>query len=158
MDVVKGGRGVDRTTRAGDVPDSGHSRENGFGALRLLLALAVVAGHAVPLGFGGGNPGTGVTRGQSDLGTLAVCGFFVISGMLVTRSAVRLPVGRFLWHRALRLLPGLWCCLLVTALVAAPAVARYEGVPVTELFGRADGPWGAVARRMHGRLAPLMMQ
>ncbi|WP_431679072.1 acyltransferase family protein [Kitasatospora sp. KL5] len=145
MDAVKGVAGAGLSAGTGGTPGPGRSRENGFGLLRLLLALAVVASHARPLGFGGGNPGTGVTRGQTDLGTLAVCGFFVLSGLLVTRSAVRLPVGRFLLHRALRLLPGLWCCLLVTALVVAPAVAWHEGAGVADLFGRPDGPWGYLA-------------
>ncbi|GAA0662001.1 acyltransferase [Kitasatospora atroaurantiaca] len=121
------------------------SQRNGFGALRLLLALAVIASHSFPLGFGRPNMGAAATRGQTDVGTLAVCGFFVLSGLLITRSGRRLGVGRFLWHRALRILPGLWCCLLVTALVVAPLVAWHEGRDLSAWWSRPDGPWSYLA-------------
>jgi peptidoglycan/LPS O-acetylase OafA/YrhL len=55
-----------------------------------------------------------------DLPGLAVAGFFGISGFLITRSARRSSLPRYLWHRALRILPGLWGCLLVTGFVLAP--------------------------------------
>lgn len=51
-------------------------------------------------------------------GGIGVKGFFVLSGFLVMRSERRLSGPReFLWHRGLRIFPGLWCCLMVTALV-----------------------------------------
>ncbi|WP_441245638.1 acyltransferase family protein [Kitasatospora sp. McL0602] len=124
---------------------SAWSARNGFGALRLALALAVIASHAMPLGFGRPNLGTAATHGQTDVGTLAVCGFFVLSGLLITRSGRRLGFWRFLWHRALRILPGLWCCLLVTALVVAPLLALHEGQDVTAWWSRPDGPWSYLA-------------
>ncbi|MFD3780810.1 acyltransferase family protein [Streptomyces sp. NPDC058612] len=95
-------------------------RNNSMGLLRLVLSIAVVVSHARVLGFGKAEFGHAFTHGQVDLGKWSVYGFFVLSGILVTRSAARLPLGRFLWHRALRLLPGLWVCLLLTAFVAAP--------------------------------------
>lgn len=121
------------------------SQHNGFGVLRLVLAVAVIASHARPLGFGRANLATGTTHGQADVGTLAVCGFFVLSGLLITRSGRRAGLGRFLWHRALRILPGLWCCLLVTALVVAPLVALHEGHRLSTLWSRPDGPWDYLA-------------
>jgi peptidoglycan/LPS O-acetylase OafA/YrhL len=93
-------------------------RANALGFLRLCLALAVLVGHSWPLGAGRATPGLGFSRGQADLGTLAVGGFFVLSGFLVTASAARLGPVRFAWHRCLRIFPGLWVCLLVIALVA----------------------------------------
>ncbi|MDG6104587.1 acyltransferase [Dactylosporangium aurantiacum] len=90
-------------------------RANALGFLRLCLALAVLVGHSWPLGAGRPTPGLGVTHGQADLGALAVDGFFVLSGFLVTASAARLGSVRFAWHRFLRIFPGLWACLLVTA-------------------------------------------
>ena len=71
---------------------------------------------------------------QTNIGTLAVFGFFVLSGLLITRSARRAGVGRYCWHRALRIFPGLWVCLLVTAFVVAPLVALRE-------HGTLDGFW-----------------
>ncbi|MEV0732442.1 acyltransferase [Polymorphospora sp. NPDC050346] len=91
-------------------------RANSFGFLRLCFSIAVVLAHAAVLGYA--RPLTTVV----DVPGLAVAGFFGISGFLITRSARRSPLPRFLWHRALRILPGLWVCLLVTALVVAPVL------------------------------------
>ena len=53
--------------------------------------------------------------------------FFVLSGFLISRSGLRSPsLGRFLWHRFLRIFPGYWVCLLICALVFGPLVAMYE--------------------------------
>ncbi|MER8042829.1 acyltransferase [Streptomyces sp. NPDC094032] len=95
-------------------------RHNSLGLLRLLLASAVVVSHARILGYGGKEYLHTFTGGQTDLGKLSVYGFFVLSGILVTRSGMRLGLGRFLWHRALRIFPGFWVCLMVAAFVAAP--------------------------------------
>ncbi|MEW2414326.1 acyltransferase [Streptomyces sp. NPDC046866] len=104
----------------GSVAELFSGRDNSLGLLRLVLASAVVLSHARILGFGQREFGHHFTGGQTDMGKVSVIGFFVLSGILVTRSGNRLPVGRFLWHRALRLLPGLWVCLLVTACAVAP--------------------------------------
>lgn len=93
-------------------------RANALGFLRLCLALAVLVGHSWPLGLGRATPGIGLSGGQADVGSLAVDGFFVLSGFLVTASAARLGAVRFAWHRCLRIFPGLWACLLLTAAVA----------------------------------------
>ncbi|GGM58704.1 O-antigen acetylase [Dactylosporangium sucinum] len=98
-------------------------KANGLGLLRLVLALAVLVAHSWPLGSGAANPGLGLTRGQTDLGALAVDGFFVLSGFLVAASGRRLGPVRFAWHRCLRIFPGLWTCLLVLAFVLAPLVS-----------------------------------
>ncbi|WBC14308.1 acyltransferase [Micromonospora sp. WMMA1998] len=105
-----------------------HGRANGFGALRLAFALAVVLSHSAALGFG--RP----LAHRVDLGALAVAGFFVISGFLVVGSARRTSTPRFLWHRALRIWPGLWACLLVTGLVVAPLLCL-------DRHGTLDGLW-----------------
>ncbi|POX45314.1 acyltransferase [Streptomyces sp. Ru71] len=104
----------------GTVAERLAGRHNSLGLLRLCLALAVVVSHARILGYGGKEYLRYFSGGQTDLGKLAVYGFFVLSGILVTRSGARLGVGRFLWHRALRILPGFWVCLGLTAFVAAP--------------------------------------
>ncbi|MEV7027014.1 acyltransferase, partial [Kitasatospora sp. NPDC093558] len=102
-------------------------RKNGFGLLRLVLASSVIFAHAMPLGLG--KPGLGqlASRGQTDVGEIAVAGFFVLSGLLITRSGMRLSTGRYLWNRGIRLLPGLWVCMLLTAFVIAPVVAYHQG-------------------------------
>ncbi|GAA1572352.1 acyltransferase [Dactylosporangium maewongense] len=114
-------------------------RDNGIGAIRLGLAVAVVLAHATSLGFGWEDLGRSLFQRQTNVGTLAVFGFFVLSGLLITRSAAHTSVWRFAWHRALRILPGLWVCLLVTAFVAAPVVALHQR---GTLAGFWDGPKG----------------
>ncbi|MDH6111007.1 peptidoglycan/LPS O-acetylase OafA/YrhL [Kitasatospora sp. MAP12-15] len=120
---------------------SSWSRENGFGLLRLLLAISVIASHSFPLGYGKADLGVGISHNQTNVGALAVAGFFVLSGLLITRSGMRLTTGRFLWHRALRLLPGLWVCLFLTAFVMAPLVAIHEKQSLSALFSSPTGPW-----------------
>ncbi|MER7167161.1 acyltransferase [Micromonospora sp. NPDC000207] len=115
-------------------------RDNAFGFLRLALALGVLVAHSWPLGLARPSFGASLTFGQSDLGTLSVQGFFVISGFLVAGSALRLSPARFAWHRALRILPGLWVCLVVTALVIAPAVYVVENGTLTGFLTHPEGP------------------
>lgn len=99
-----------------------HSRSNAIGALRLSFALLVIVSHAFPLGYARPNPLSHFSRGQTDLGSLAVAGFFVLSGFLITRSAQRQSLARYAWHRALRIFPAFWTCLILTAGILAPAL------------------------------------
>ncbi|WP_432987003.1 acyltransferase family protein [Dactylosporangium sp. CA-233914] len=117
-------------------------KANGLGLLRLAFALTVLLAHSWPLGIARPNPGQGLTRGQTDLGTLAVDGFFVLSGFLVAASARKGNALRFAWHRFLRIFPGLWVCLAVTALAAA--LTGHAGGPgfVRENFFGAVHQWG----------------
>lgn len=98
-------------------------RHNSLGFLRFLLAAMVLLTHSFPLGgfSGGRDPMFGWTRGQDHFGGIAVGGFFVISGFLITRSLASAPsLPNYLWRRFLRVFPGFWVCLLVTAFVLGP--------------------------------------
>lgn len=96
-------------------------RCNSVNALRLGLAGLVLLSHTLKL-HGGSDPLEPITRGGPDMGTIAVDGFFALSGYLITQSYLTSPsVGRYVWRRALRILPGFWVCLLVTAVVFLPA-------------------------------------
>ena len=95
-------------------------RDNALNAIRLALALLVVFGHSYVLGYGTTPPLPGIHD-------RAVDGFFVVSGFLIAASRARMPIGPFAWRRALRIYPGLWVCLVVTALVIAPATAALTG-------------------------------
>ncbi|NAZ75802.1 acyltransferase family protein [Kineococcus sp. T13] len=113
-------------------------RSNCLDVLRLLLAGTVAVVHATHLGFGH-QPRVGST----DLGSLAVDGFFVLSGFLVASSWLRLgSLRRFAWHRALRILPAFWVCLLGTALVVAPLLAVLTGRSATSVL---TGPESALS-------------
>ncbi|MFJ9741805.1 acyltransferase family protein [Streptomyces sp. NPDC101166] len=116
-------------------------RDNSLGFLRLALATAVIVSHARTLGYGGKEYLFAFSGGQATLGNLAVYGFFVLSGLLVARSGLRLSVRRFLWHRALRILPGFWVCLALTAFVLAPSLHWYAYRTLDGLGGP-DGPFG----------------
>ena len=89
---------------------------NAFAFLRMVLALLVIVCHCFALGVGGNDPLGWITEGRHSLGEIAVAIFFLLSGFLITRSGLRSrSVGRFLWHRFLRIFPGYWVCLAVTA-------------------------------------------
>ncbi len=95
---------------------------NGFAAVRLALALAVVVSHAfsVTTGRVEAEPlhaWTGYTLGEH-----AVNGFFAISGFLVTMSFVRRGPRDYAAARALRIVPGLVAAVLVVALAIGPAM------------------------------------
>lgn len=93
-------------------------RRNSLNALRLFLAAVVIVSHA-PKAVGE-EP---LSPGGLEIGGWAVAGFFAISGWLVTDSRLRLRLVDYFWHRALRIYPGFWACLAVTAFVLAPLTA-----------------------------------
>jgi peptidoglycan/LPS O-acetylase OafA/YrhL len=92
-------------------------RDNAFNFMRLVFATAVIVGHARILGYG--VPGAPLDL-PIDLGGLSVSGFFALSGFLITRSGRRTPFLRYWWHRILRIFPGYWVCLIVTAAIVSP--------------------------------------
>jgi peptidoglycan/LPS O-acetylase OafA/YrhL len=124
-------------------------RRNSLNFLRLVLAVAVVFSHARTIG----GFGSEVIFGKTTLGTMAVYGFFGLSGYLIAGSATRNHVGRYLRQRILRIFPAFWVCLIVTAFVfgaivwyhANPAVANRCGI---SCYVREPG--GPVGYVLHG--------
>lgn len=120
-------------------------RHNAIGALRLTLAALVVYSHAHLLG--GFEPEFLVSwsGGTISAGTVAVQGFFALSGWLVATSWRRRPsLGRFLWHRFLRLAPALWVCLAMTAFVLTPVLWMLSAEPRTPFFRLEPSVFGYV--------------
>lgn len=95
-------------------------RGNALNALRLLLAMTVLASHSMIFSSGQ------VSLLPRQLGAVAVNGFFAISGFLIAGSRERLPFVPYLILRALRIMPGYWLMLLITAFVFAPLTAGYD--------------------------------
>lgn len=99
-------------------------RSNSFGALRLLASLLVVYTHSFPIALGSKfhEPLIGL---PFSLGTMGVFIFFVISGILVTKSFVQSrSVIHFMVYRAARIFPALIVCLLLCAFVVGPYVTQ----------------------------------
>ena len=114
-------------------------KNNGFGLLRLTLALLVIFAHAYPLGGFGLDPLAACTRQQQSIGEVAVAVFFALSGFLICRSAAGpLSVPRFLWHRVLRIYPAYWVCLLVCGFVFAPLFCLHQFGSFTKVFAIAE--------------------
>ena len=99
-----------------------NGNNNALGLIRLVLAALVIVDHAFPLGGFGEDPVKALTLGQASLGSLAVGGFFAISGYLIAKSGMSGDVVQFMWRRTLRIFPAYWAVLLVTGFVIAPLI------------------------------------
>lgn len=100
------------------------TRDNALGVVRLVLAITVILGHAVPLG--GFATMTWGPFAYSGFHGPAVDGFFAVSGYLILASGSRLRTLPYLWRRLLRIYPGFLVAIVVTAFVAAPLGALLE--------------------------------
>ena len=116
---------------------AGH--RNSLGLIRLVLASVVIIDHAFPLGGYGRDPFWYATHGQASLGSLAVAGFFAISGYLIAKSGMSGDVVQFMWKRTLRIFPAYWVVLLVTAFLVAPLLWVAGGASLTSFFSGANG-------------------
>ena len=126
-----------------DFAEAFQSRNNSFGFLRFFFAAMVVFSHSYALGGFGAEPLDRWSRGQETFGGVAVAAFFILSGFLITRSYTRTPSPLvYLWHRGLRILPGFWVCLVVTAFVFAPIIWVVEHGSLRGFFAAStDNPF-----------------
>ena len=92
---------------------------NNFGFLRLVFASLVILSHAPPLMYGYGHDDwLARTTHTTTFGTMAVSGFFILSGYLIAQSWQRTPlIAVFLQKRALRIYPGFVCASLISILL-----------------------------------------
>ncbi|MCM5557659.1 acyltransferase [Pleomorphomonas sp. JP5] len=94
---------------------------NNFDFLRFVLASLVIVSHAFPLFGGTMDPWQALGAGY-NIGQMCVMAFFVISGLLVTRSAIRSrSVLSYALARVFRLVPGALVCALWMALILGAA-------------------------------------
>jgi peptidoglycan/LPS O-acetylase OafA/YrhL len=117
---------------------------NSLGLLRLVFAVFVIIDHAYPLGGFGHDPLWDKTRGQASFGSIAVLGFFGISGYLIAKSGMTADVLQFLWRRVLRIFPAFWTLLVVTAFVVGPVFWILDGHSLSSYFVPSDGVIGPV--------------
>ena len=97
------------------------------------MATCVLITHSLLLGgYKLEDPLSFLSKNQTDLAEFGVMGFFTLSGFLITASFERTKnVWVFLSHRLLRILPGFWVCLVITACVLAPLIFLLSGRSVS---------------------------
>lgn len=103
-------------------------KENSFNIVRLLLAISVVYSHSFIL-YGSKKTDilVRITNGQIDFGSLAVNGFFIISGFLITQSMLNSKgYIDYLIKRCIRIFPAFLVSLLFCAFVIGPIVSSYS--------------------------------
>lgn len=101
----------------------------GFDTTRIILALGVMAWHSFA-----------VVDGSSDaakhspfwaLWFINLPMFFALSGFLVMRSALTLPMGSYFFNRLIRIMPALIAVVVIAALVIGPLMTT---LPPGEYF------------------------
>ena len=121
--------------------------QNGLGVLRLALAMLVLISHAFAVGGFGDDPLEIFSGGTISLGSMAVQGFFAISGYLVSQSWDRLRGARaYLLRRALRLFPGYWLCLVISAAFIVPTIWYMQHGSLSAFGSAEPSAWGYVWR------------
>jgi peptidoglycan/LPS O-acetylase OafA/YrhL len=134
-----------RPARWRTVGDGYSGRHNSLNFIRLVLATLVLVDHS----YGLGGFGDIWTANETSLGTIAVYGFFGISGFLIAGSALRNRPGRYLWQRFLRIFPAFWICLLITAFgfgIIAYLVHPTPHCGLSCYFDSGNGPFTYLSR------------
>lgn len=110
-------------------------RRNNFTPIRITLAWLVLYGHSYAIQNASGliDPLNSLFKDSIWVGALAVNGFFVISGFLVSASITRRGVRDYLLSRILRIYPALICCVLLSALLVGPICSIH---PPLEYFSK----------------------
>jgi peptidoglycan/LPS O-acetylase OafA/YrhL len=138
---------MERAPSRRTIGDAYSGRTNGLNLVRLLLALTVVVSHSIVLGGYGSED----FFHWSTAGLLAVFGFFGISGYLIAASADTHSVGRFMWHRFIRIFPAFWVCLIAVAFVFGPLEWLHSSDPCG-LSCYVRGPLGPLGYIFHNAL------
>jgi peptidoglycan/LPS O-acetylase OafA/YrhL len=98
-----------------------HLNKNNFDCLRFFLATAVIYSHCFVIYYRtmtDKDPVNIFTHNQIDLGGIAVCFFFVISGFLIVKSFENSNSTReYLIKRVLRICPGFFVAFLVSIFI-----------------------------------------
>lgn len=111
-------------------------RDNNFTLLRFILAWSVLIGHSFPISANGSDPISMLLLPYEWIGSIAVSGFFAVSGYLVTASFTQRGAVPFIASRVLRLYPAVIVYSLVAILLIGPLCSS---VPVSQYFH--SDPW-----------------
>jgi peptidoglycan/LPS O-acetylase OafA/YrhL len=117
-------------------------KSNAFDFLRLFFAIVVVVYHSTLYYSGVIKPEwayyaiSGWKYNETHIGEIAVHGFFVISGFLITASMLRsATIQEFFYKRLVRLFPGFLTAIFLTAFVFAPIIGLINGKIQISDFG-----------------------
>lgn len=109
-------------------------KSNAFDFLRLFFAIVVVIYHSTLYYSGVIKPEwayfpiSGWKYNETHLGEIAVHGFFIISGFLITASMIRSStIQDFFTKRLVRLFPGFVTAIFLTAFIFAPLIGLING-------------------------------
>jgi len=95
-------------------------RDNNLNLIRLLAISMVIYSHSFILS---GNLEPTPPFIDGGYGPIGLNVFFILSGFLITQSYLRTPnPARFIWSRALRIFPALFCVVTLSAFVLGPLV------------------------------------
>jgi peptidoglycan/LPS O-acetylase OafA/YrhL len=123
------------------------TRNNGLDLLRLFAACLVILGHSYAIVGSGIDP---MLRwnGVEFSGGFALHIFFFLSGLLVTYSYLSKPdIVHWMGARVLRIFPGLFCCLVLTALVVGPLASSLPARQYFSAHGTRDYFFGNLLLR-----------
>lgn len=116
---------------------------NSFDILRLILASFVLISHCCYIQKVSSPDIILFSNGQTYLGEIGLLGFFGLSGYLLTNSYCKTKNSyQFLVNRFLRIFPGFWVCLIITAFIIAPVIYIFEGGTINQY--PIKGSWGAM--------------
>jgi peptidoglycan/LPS O-acetylase OafA/YrhL len=135
--IRSGPAGAQPATLDRPAPLAAH--DNNFGALRLLLATLVIIGHSPPLalGYRAGDAAVTIVRSIAPH-ELAVNGFFLLSGYLITISVIRSrDVATYLAKRIGRIYPGFAVAYVVSLLLGLLAGGAFTASAPVELVRHA---------------------
>lgn len=106
-------------------------KSNALNTWRLVLATGVIFWHSWPLT----RRHISFAPAHQLLAYGWVDGFFAISGFLITWSWFKNPrVRDYFVARGLRILPGFWVCLIITAFIIAPTAVAIQRGPAAKLL------------------------
>lgn len=109
-----------------DMTKSNHRRQNNFDVIRFIAASLVIITHSYSLtGTSELDPLSQITGGAILFSHMGVAVFFVISGYLITQSALSTKTWKgYMWRRFLRIIPGLTIVLLLCTFILGPLVSN----------------------------------
>jgi peptidoglycan/LPS O-acetylase OafA/YrhL len=101
---------------------------SGFDYLRICLAVAVLAWHALPLTAGADQAAHFMESWYGCLVRIVLPLFFSLSGFLVASSLERNPLWIFLSFRSLRIIPALAVEIFLSALILGPLLTTFSTI------------------------------